>query len=262
MWTAGALPEALPGHMTPNTEAMNINPIKRVNLSDLVFEQMKNLILSGEWVPGLHLPSESTLANMFGVSRITVRQCIHRMVALGLAETRPGEGTFIRAPSPGQSIYSLVPVAYLSDDNMLSMLEFRKAIEGYTAELATKKADADDIAKLTMILASMERKKHDVEKFSEEDYNFHHELAAICRNPLILESYNLISDMLRSAMKSIVAKRGPTQGLYYHKALLDRIIAKDAEGCRVLMTQHIDDTYADMVSIIAANRQKPPLTAE
>ena len=241
---------------------MSINPIKRVNLSDLVFEQMKNLILSGEWMPGLHLPSESTLATLFGVSRITVRQCIHRMVALGLAETRPGEGTFIRTLSPGQSICGLVPVAYLSDDNMLSVLEFRKAIEGYTAELATKKADADDIAKLTMILANMEQSKHDVEKFSEEDYNFHHELAAICRNPLILESYNLISDMLRSAMKSIVAKRGPTQGLYYHKALLDRIITKDSEGCRVLMSQHIDDTYADMVSIISANKQRPPFTAE
>ena len=232
---------------------MNIHPIKRVNLSDLVFEQMKNLILSGEWMPGLHLPSESTLAKLFGVSRVTVRQCIHRMVALGLAETHPGEGTFIRTLSPGHSISGLVPVAYLSDDNMLSVLEFRKAIEGYTAELAAKKADADDIAKLIMILDNMEQKKHDVEKFSEEDYNFHHGLAVICRNPLILESYNLISDILRSAMKGIVAKRGYSQGLYYHHALLDRIIAKDAEGCRVLMSQHIDDTYKDMVSTIPAN---------
>jgi len=240
--------------MQPNIEAMNIKPIKRVNLSDLVFEQMKNLILSGEWAPGLHLPSESTLAKLFGVSRVTVRQCIHRMVALGLAETHPGKGTFIRTLSPGQSISGLVPIAYLSDDNMLSVLEFRKAIEGYTAELAAKKADADDIAKLTMILNNMEQNKHDVEKFSEEDYNFHHELAVICRNPLILESYNLISDILRSAMKRIVAKRGYTQGLYYHHALLDRIIAKDAEGCRVMMSQHIDDTYNDMASIISANK--------
>ena len=243
-----------PGSRWHRQGAMNINPIKRVNLSDLVFEQMKNLILSGEWAPGMHLPSESTLAKMFGVSRVTIRQGIHRMVALGLAETHPGKGTFIRTLSLGQAISSLVPVAYLSDDNMLSVLEFRKAIEGFTAELAAKKADADDIAKLTTILTNMEQSKHDVEKFSEEDYNFHHELAVICRNPLILESYNLISDMLRSAMKIIVAKRGPTQGLYYHKALLDRIIAKDVGECRVLMTQHIDETYADMVSIISANK--------
>lgn len=227
---------------------MNIKPIRRVNVSDQVFEQMKSLILSGEWEPGIHLPSENNLANLFGVSRITIRQGIHRLVALGLAETRPGEGTFIRTLSPGQSISGLVPAAYLGDDNMLSVMEFRKAIEGFTAEMAAQKADADDIAQLKMILAEMEQKKGDVAGFSEADYSFHHELAVISRNPLILESYNLIGDVLRSAFKSIVEKRGHSQGLHYHRAILDSIIAKDSEKCRALMTQHIDNTYADMVS--------------
>lgn len=226
---------------------MNIKPIRRVNVSDQVFEQMKSLILSGEWAPGVHLPSENNLAELFGVSRITIRQGIHRLVALGLAETLAGEGTFIRSLSPGQSISSLVPAAYLGDDNMRSVLEFRKAIEVYTAELAAKKADEDDIAQLKIIYSEMEQKKNDIEGFSEADYNFHHELAVISRNPLILESYNLIGDVLRSAFKNIVEKRGHSQGLYFHRAILDSIIAKDAEKCRTLMTQHIDNTYAGML---------------
>ncbi len=228
--------------------SMNIKPIRRVNVSDQVFEQMKSLILTGEWAPGIRLPSENNLAELFGVSRITIRQGIHRLVALGLAETLSGEGTFIRTLSPGQSISSLVPAAYLSDDNMRSVMEFRKAIEVYTAELAAKKADADDIARLEAIFAEMEKKKGDVAAFSEADYNFHHELAVISKNSLILESYNLIGDVLRSAFKSIVEKRGHSQGLHYHRAILDKIIAKDTDGCRVLMTQHIDNTYADMLS--------------
>lgn len=239
--------------------AMSIKPIRRVNVSDQVFEQMKSLILTGEWEPGIRLPSENNLANLFGVSRITVRQGIHRLVALGLAETHPGEGTYIRTLSPGQSISGLVHIAYLSDDNMLEVLEFRKAIEGYTAELAARKADANDIAQLEMILAEMEHKKGDVEGFSEADYNFHHELAVISRNTLILESYNLIGDLLRTALKSIVEKRGHSQGLYYHRAILDSIIAQDAEGCRALMAQHIDDTYTDMVALRGASSEKGDL---
>ena len=235
---------------------MNIKPIRRVNVSDQVFEQMKSLVINGEWTPGIRLPSENNLAGLFGVSRITIRQGIHRLVALGLAETRPGEGTYIRVLSPGQSITNLVPAAYLSDDSMLSVLEFRMAIEGYTAELAARKADAENIAQLEMIFAEMEQKKGDVEGFSEEDYNFHHELAVISRNPLILESYNLIGDLFRSALKSTFKKRGHSQGLYYHRAILDRIIAKDAEGCRVMMTQHIENTYADMAPGKAANNAK------
>jgi len=227
---------------------MSIKPIQRVNVSTQVFEQMKSLILSGEWKPGTMLPSDNNLATMFGVSRITVRQGIHSLVALGLAETHPGEGTYISTVSPGKSIVNLVPVAYLSDDNMLSVLEFRMAIEGYTAELAAKKANAEDIANLESILAEMEREKNVLEKFSEADYRFHHELAVISRNPLILESYILIRELFRSTMKIIIKKRGHSQGLYYHRAILDSILAKDVENCRNLMTQHISNTYSDMVS--------------
>jgi len=227
---------------------MKIKPVRRMNVSTQVFEQMKSLILSGEWKPGTQLPSDNNLADLFGVSRITVRQGIHSLVALGLAETHPGEGTFIKTVSPGKSIVNLVPVAYLSDDNMLSMLEFRMAIEGYTAELAARKADAEDIARLESILTEMEKEKTVVNKFSEADYRFHHELAVISRNPLILESYILIRELFRSTMKIIIKKRGHSQGLYYHRLILDSIRAKDEENCRVLMTQHISSTYSDMVS--------------
>ena len=248
MWTADAWQEAHPGPTTPNIKAMSIKPIHRVNVSDQVFDQMKSLILSGDWKSGTQLPSENSLADLFGVSRITVRQGIHRLVALGLAETHPGEGTFIRTVSPGQSIAYLVPIAYLSDDNMLSVLEFRMAIEGYTAELAAKKANTEDINRLELILEEMEKDKSVLEKFSEADYRFHHELAVISRNPLILESYILIRELFRSTMKVIIEKRGHSQGLYYHRLILDSIRAKDEENCRVLMTQHISSTYSDMVS--------------
>ncbi|MDR0465553.1 MAG: FadR family transcriptional regulator [Treponema sp.] len=233
-------------HKVLNT--IDIKPIRRVNVSAQVFEQMKSLILSGEWRSGMRLPSENSLADLFGVSRITIRQGIHRLVALGLAQTRSGEGTFICALSHRQSISSLIPIAYLSDDNMLSVLEFRKAIEGYTAELAAKKATADDTAKLEKIFTEMEQNKGNLEGYSEADYNFHYELAVISRNSLIIECYNLTGDLFRTAMKNIVEKRGHSQGLYFHRLIINKIIAKDAEGCRLLMTKHIDDTYADMVS--------------
>ncbi|MCL2244465.1 MAG: FadR family transcriptional regulator [Treponema sp.] len=233
---------------------MNIKPIRRVNVSGQVFEQMKSLILSGDWAPGTRLPSENNLADLFSVSRITIRQGIHRLVALGLAETHPGEGTYIRTLSPGQSISGLMSAAYLSDDDMFSVLEFRKAIEGYTAELAAQKAEADDIKNLEIIYAEMEQKKGDVEEFSEADYRFHYELAVISRNPLILESYNLIGDLFRTAMKHIVEKRGHSQGLYYHRLILDSIRSQDADKCRVFMTQHIDNTYADMAASIGSGQ--------
>lgn len=241
---------------------MTIKPIQRVSVSDQVFEQMKSLVLAGEWEPDARLPSESDLAALFGVSRITVRQGIHRLTALGLAETRPGDGTYIRALSPGQSIVNLVPAAYLSDDHLLWVLEFRKAIEGYTAELAVQKADEADIARLEEIYDRMQQTKGSVEGFSEADYSFHHQLAVISRNPLILESGKLIRDVFRSARKSMIEKRGHSQGLYYHRAILDCIRARDIEGCRSLMTEHIDSTYAHMLPGKGPDKAPSPPTPD
>jgi len=236
---------------------MNIKPIRRMNLSDQVFEQMKSLIFSGDWEPGTRLPSENNLASLFNVSRITIRQGIHRLVALGLAETHPGEGTYICTITPGQTISGLMPAAYLRDNDMVSVLEFRKGIEGYTAELAASKADKDDIERLEKIYTEMEKAKGNLEVFSEADYRFHYELAVISRNVLILECYNLIAGVFRSAMRTIAEKYGNYDGLHYHRSILDRIIAKDADGCRAQMTLHIDNTYADMVSRIK-DRHKDP----
>jgi GntR family transcriptional repressor for pyruvate dehydrogenase complex len=94
----------------------------------------------------------------------------------------------------------------------------------------------------------MEQTRNSIDDFAKADFHFHHELAVISRNTLILGCYNLIGDLMRSAFKDIVRVRGPSQGLYFHTAILERICEHDATGCRELMTEHIDDTYNELVS--------------
>ena len=52
---------------------MSIEKVERVNVGDQVFEQMKRLILSGEWKSGERIPGENELVRLFGVSRVSVR---------------------------------------------------------------------------------------------------------------------------------------------------------------------------------------------
>lgn len=49
---------------------MPIEPIKKSNVSEEVFEQMKTLISTGEWKAGEKIQSENDLAKTFGVSRV------------------------------------------------------------------------------------------------------------------------------------------------------------------------------------------------
>ena len=63
---------------------MGIKPIQRVHVGEQVFEQLKKLLIQGEWKQGEKIPSENELADMFGVSRITIRQALQKLSTLGL----------------------------------------------------------------------------------------------------------------------------------------------------------------------------------
>ena len=60
-----------------------------------VAQHFKRTIDEGTLVSGHRLPSETELANDFGVSRITVRQALGHLSAEGYVDRRQGIGTFV-----------------------------------------------------------------------------------------------------------------------------------------------------------------------
>lgn len=60
-------------------------------LEERLIERLKH-----EWKPGEQIPTESELCAQYGVSRITMRHAIARLVNRGLLERGRGRGTFVR----------------------------------------------------------------------------------------------------------------------------------------------------------------------
>jgi GntR family transcriptional regulator len=60
-----------------------------------VKEHLVHRVLTGEWRPGHLLPSETRLANEYGLSQGTVRKAIEEMASEGLVTRRAGKGTFV-----------------------------------------------------------------------------------------------------------------------------------------------------------------------
>lgn len=73
--------------------------------------QLKEVILSridsGEWQPGMQLPSERELCQHFGISRITVRQALAELEMEGRLARDQGRGTFIAPPRIAQHLTRL-----------------------------------------------------------------------------------------------------------------------------------------------------------
>ena len=70
--------------------------IKRVTLVDQAAMQLKKYISEKRLIAGDKLPSEAELTEMLGVNRFTVRMALQKLSALGLIETKVGEGSFVK----------------------------------------------------------------------------------------------------------------------------------------------------------------------
>lgn len=220
---------------------MGIEPIKRVMVGEQVFQQMKELLITGEWRPGQKLPSENELAEKFNVSRITVRQALQKLSTLGLVETRLGEGSFVKEIDAGDSMNALIPTVYLGENMAAEILEFREIIETECAGIAAKRAVAQDITDLKEIWQRMRLCKDQLhlKEFAVEDLNFHFKIAEITQNRLIVRTNLILRDVLKRAMEETIDKMGCDNGLHYHKLIIQNIEAGDAIQASKTMREHI-----------------------
>lgn len=70
-------------------------------------EELKRQINDGEFPIGTAIPSERELTELFGVSRMTVRQSITNLVNEGLLHREKGRGTFVASPKVEQPLNGL-----------------------------------------------------------------------------------------------------------------------------------------------------------
>ena len=125
-----------------------MNTIEKNNLVEEAYNQIINMIATGEWEEGTKLPSENMLCEILGVSRNTVRSALNRITALGVIETRQGYGYQVRNLNTGIYLNALLPTMLLRSRDLESITEFRIGIESEAAALAAVRADDSDLERM------------------------------------------------------------------------------------------------------------------
>ena len=54
------------------------------------------MIVGGQLRPGEYLPPQRELAARFGVGASTMREAVQTLIAVGLLQSHPGKGTWVR----------------------------------------------------------------------------------------------------------------------------------------------------------------------
>lgn len=210
-----------------------------------VAEQIVEAIKKGVLAVGSKLPSENELAEQMGVSRPTVREALSALAAVGLIESRPGSGNFVR--NPASSIAQEALLILESESSCLEIMEARGLLEPPVAGLAAQKRTAEQIMKMETVCTKLKRSAQlrDFDDYFDLDKTFHILLVEATQNELLatalLPLINTMDQRLyREFTKDFYIK--DLQGLSglasLHKEILEAVVSGDSERAKERMQAH------------------------
>jgi len=224
----------------------NISKIKTKSLRNQVYATLKDKIMHGTWKEGDKLPSEQEFCAMFGVSRVTIRAALQQLEILGLVDTKHGEGTYVEKFSVSRNMETLHPLLQIKrNHDLITIMEYRKIIEKGTIGLAVEKITQEDFDVLEETYNIMSDITTDIEEFIRADFAFHHKLAFISQNSMIIKVYELLHEILFTSMTEIVHLAGRT-GPIFHRKIIDALKNGNKAECEALMEAHIE-TNIDII---------------
>ncbi len=216
--------------------------IKQKKVSELVIDELRDMIQSGELKDGDKLPNQVEFAVQLGVSRNSLREALNKLALLGAIEQRPRTGTIVKASNPILLANQFeVPVI----EDMQTTLEFiqaRRFVEMGTVELAAENATKSEISKLEKQLRQMEKaiKNNEPELYIEIDQKFHLSIAQASHNRFMVNQLMTFHSYISQFMLAFSTMTNILQQSYQeHQQIYEGIRDRDQEKAVSTIRSHI-----------------------
>ena len=221
-------------------------PVNAGRTSDLIVEQIRWLIRERKLLPGDRLPSERDLCDLFGVSRVTVREALRMLQSSGLLDVKVGAkgGAFVTAPHGDQIRDGIADLLIVSSLSAHEVTEAREILELGTIPLVCARTTKDDLEDLDLLVASARQALRKGDYTMEMSTAFHIRLAQCAHNgavDLIIESFRnaLLLSMQRAQQAAPEMGR---KGVEEHAAVVDAVREHDSEKASAIMSEHLERT--------------------
>ena len=208
-----------------------------------VFRKMLANVHAGQWPVGASIPSERTLINDFGVSRIAIREALSMLRGLGVLDVSHGRRTQVRKIDT-ETFAQFLPLLLASGGQRSfdQIFEVRLALESATAYLAASRRTEEQVEQLLALVDQFRNERLSrSDKSLATDVAFHLAIARMTGNPLfpvLLEALgSFIAYAQRESCKDDPARS--QRAVSAHEAIADAIAGGDAERARVEMEAHL-----------------------
>jgi GntR family transcriptional regulator, transcriptional repressor for pyruvate dehydrogenase complex len=215
--------------------------VRKRKIHERVSKQIRCKILK-KLKPGDKLPAIRTMAEMFGVTRFSVREAIRSLELLGVVNASSGGGSVLRS-RPADRLANPVANFLRRERNLLGdLLDFRKILEPALAAVAAKRASPQQIGKMEEILRRQEDKLTEGETAMEEAFEFHFAIAAVSENTIAINVLQVLMELLFELQeRSFQMKGRPQKSLAGHRRIVHAIERHKPDAAKAAMGRHIHD---------------------
>lgn len=244
----------------------DFKPIKQSRLSDAVTDQLKQSILRGEFELGTKLPAERILAEQFEVSRLSVREALHRLEILGFVIKKSGvSGGVYVIDLTFQSLANGFSDLFLAGKiSVPELRQLRVFIEPEVARLAALMATPDQLARLEEVYESEKLPAPSGTENFEKRAAVHYILAHMCGNRFYEAIVRSTMDLTLKYLTIVDIDHAdfnqyhPTEA---HRPVVEAVMAGDPEKAHAAMKTHSIEFGEVLLRLEEVFRRKRPGSA-
>ncbi len=212
---------------------ISLNIDEYLPLRDVVFNTLRNAILTGELQPGERL-MEIKLADKLGVSRTPIREAIRKLELEGLVVNTPRKGA---------------EVANISEEDLHDVLEVRCTLEALAIDLACDKMSEETLQELADNINYFKNAmgSEAATEIASTDVGFHDIIYKSTGNKRLIQILgNLREQMYRYRLEYIKDHDSWNRILTEHTSIYECIKKRDKEAATKAILAHIDNQEASI----------------
>lgn len=207
---------------------------RQASAGDIIYDALRDAIIRGEIEEGEPL-RQDTIAQMFNVSRIPVREAMQRLEAQGLVVSERYKG---------------VVVASLSFDQITEIFQFRALVEPTVIELAVPLMTEESLDAAQRYCDAFAAET-DPLRWGDLNRDFHTALYKDSDKTFFLSMIDKTNDLVERYVRLVLyLTQGMRSAVEEHQAILDACKARNPDLAAELTRLHIDQAGKALVGYL------------
>jgi DNA-binding FadR family transcriptional regulator len=217
-----------------------LDALKRTPLAFQIQEAIKSYVLENQLRPGDALPSEGEFARQLNTGRNSVREAVKSLEVLGIIETRPGSGLFVKAFT-FDAIIDNLPYGLLFDvKSVTDLIEVRAHLEYGMVHRVVQEVTPEQLETLDVLVERMRTAAEQGRYSFEDDRAFHEALYVNVDNPVLLRVLAVVWHVVQRA-RELAHLSDPydlLETVRSHELIRDALAQRSVDGMHEAFDHH------------------------